>query len=356
MTRYTNFGRKRTYVEAGFDNGSIHNDPASTAADIETPEVSSGTTESATLKPKRKRAKKAASANDAHDGSRETAEGHPDRGDPIQTTGEASNVEAPKKKSAHAAKKLQRLKAKKKAQKDANARKESSESRRLKRIAEKNAALTCFACRERGHAAADCPKAGESSTSQGATTGICYRCGSSRHTLSRCRKTADPENPLPFASCFVCSGKGHLASTCPSNAEKGIYPNGGCCKLCSQKTHLARDCPLRKAIADGDQTKRALMVGTGKGAGADEDDFLALRAVDIEVDREEKARLKAVKRKLTTQTTAHPQDTVVPDATLFVGGKDPSKLSITSVRSHHSGLSGARLEKVTTKPKKVVYF
>ena len=71
-------------------------------------------------------------------------------------------------------------------------------------------------------------------------------CGSRRHTLSRCKATVDPENPLPFASCFVCSGKGHLASACPQNQSKGVYPNGGCCKLCGETTHLAKNCEMRK--------------------------------------------------------------------------------------------------------------
>ena len=33
----------------------------------------------------------------------------------------------------------------------------SSEKRRLKRIRERNAYTICFACREKGHAAKDCP-------------------------------------------------------------------------------------------------------------------------------------------------------------------------------------------------------
>jgi Zinc knuckle len=71
-----------------------------------------------------------------------------------------------------------------------------------------------------------------------------FRCGSSQHTLSKCRKPVDKANSLPFASCFICKGTGHLASACPQN-DKGVYPNGGCCKLCSKTDHLARNCPLR---------------------------------------------------------------------------------------------------------------
>jgi zinc finger CCHC domain-containing protein 9 len=150
-----------------------------------------------------------------------------------------------------------------------------SEARRQKRIAGRQAETTCFACREKGHMAIDCPVAGGNvdnknrDESRRKIVGICYRyvcfssfrsfiilritlrcayrCGSTRHTLARCKKPIDESNPLPFACCFISSGKGHLASSCPQNGNKGIYPNGGRCKLCGDTpAHLARNCGLRK--------------------------------------------------------------------------------------------------------------
>lgn len=74
----------------------------------------------------------------------------------------------------------------------------------------------------------------------------CYRCGSKKHSLSRCKKPSNPADPFPYASCFVCNGKGHLASACPQNKSKGVYPNGGSCKLCGDTSHLAKNCGIRE--------------------------------------------------------------------------------------------------------------
>ncbi|KIM75942.1 hypothetical protein PILCRDRAFT_46025, partial [Piloderma croceum F 1598] len=128
-----------------------------------------------------------------------------------------------------------------------------SELRRQKRISERQADTTCFACRKKGHAAKDCPISrlddsleDEEGSKVVSGVGMCYRCGSTRHTLSRCKKQSNPSDPLPFAACFVCHGKGHLASSCPQNKAKGIYPKGGSCKLCGETSHLAKNCGLMK--------------------------------------------------------------------------------------------------------------
>ncbi|KAL6299338.1 hypothetical protein BKA93DRAFT_608332 [Sparassis latifolia] len=151
------------------------------------------------------------------------------------------------------------------------------------------------------HGTEKTPEAGRSRSKMGKNTvGICYRCGSHKHNLSRCKEPVDPSNPLPFASCFVCSGSGHLASSCPQNQSKGIYPNGGCCKLCGETTHLAKDCTLRKK----EVASTMLFLGTGREAGADEDDFHTFKRRNAEVDKSEKTEQR-VKRQADVKVGVH---------------------------------------------------
>lgn len=234
MTRVTNFGRKRTFVEAGFN----YKEGA----------------ESSIMKKQKKIKEHSTELN----------------GDVKESN------EKPKKSNSRAHKKLLKLKAKKSAArgkqqpeakdfdmsrslkhtpagpgtqspKSWRASLPLSEQRRQRRIIEREAGTICFMCREKGHLAKDCPTTSVTLDGGDATgkIGICYRCGSSKHTLSRCSKPTDPTNPLPFASCFVCSARGHLASFCPENKERGVYPNGGSCNICRDVGHLARECGVR---------------------------------------------------------------------------------------------------------------
>lgn len=50
----------------------------------------------------------------------------------------------------------------------------ASEARRLSRMDDRNSEKICFACRERGHAARDCPNAVNVEEGKSAV-GICYR-------------------------------------------------------------------------------------------------------------------------------------------------------------------------------------
>ncbi|KAG8766795.1 hypothetical protein FRC12_006654 [Ceratobasidium sp. 428] len=252
MTRYTNTGRKRTYLEAGFgDDASVSN-----------PTHEHTYNNSETFKP-----------------------------------GPAANKGKDKAK-------LRRTK-------DEIERKHSSETRRLRRVDARQSGTVCFACREKGHAAKDCPKSsilGDDGLPR-ETVGVCYRCGSEKHSLSRCKRPENPKNPLPYASCFVCSQRGHLASSCPKNAGRGIYPNGGCCKLCQQTDHLAKNCPLRKPELSQD----VYFSGEHTG-GADEDDFHSLKRRRAIVDQEEKSEQSRIRtaRKETSATSNPSQINGVP--------------------------------------------
>ncbi|PPQ63729.1 hypothetical protein CVT24_004238 [Panaeolus cyanescens] len=286
MTRATNFGIKRKYVQAGFGQEDAPAEPTNQAgpSTIQASEAdtSSAPVENPPAKKKRKRTPK--SQRDYYvpkEPMKPKGKGKANEGG--EENGEEEQTEAGDKPAMTKAEK------KKKKFKDFVERKEkASEARRLKRIKDKMSSTTCFACREKGHAAKDCPttqKADEDELGHKVQkgVGICYRCGSDRHSLSRCKKPANPNDPFPYASCFVCEGKGHLASACPQNKSKGVYPNGGSCKLCGQTTHLAKDCDVRKKGVDP-----IAVFGTGREAGADEDDFHTLKRRTIEVDHEVK--------------------------------------------------------------------
>uniref|UniRef100_A0A8D2PUB4 Zinc finger CCHC-type containing 9 n=1 Tax=Zosterops lateralis melanops TaxID=1220523 RepID=A0A8D2PUB4_ZOSLA len=127
----------------------------------------------------------------------------------------------------------------------------------------------CFHCREPGHGVADCPAVLES---QDMGTGICYRCGSTEHDLSKCRAKVDPAaGPFPYAKCFICGEMGHLSRSCPDN-PKGLYAEGGGCKLCGSVEHFKKDCPEKQNAGElqgmwGGSGSATALHGCGQGKG-----------------------------------------------------------------------------------------
>ncbi|KAJ3870279.1 hypothetical protein EV359DRAFT_28197 [Lentinula novae-zelandiae] len=297
MTRITNFGRKRSYLESSLDPGQNDDHMGDNNESVRKPPIQEESAQGVTIDvdsanlpgppPKKKRKRTPKSKRDGHGTRPMGSAPEGEESIPVKSSEDPSDAAKP---SPQPPKKSSKNKNKKKERKDKKFV-SPSERRRLQRIAEKNADTTCFSCREKGHCARDCPKnglakEGEDGGGRSKQLGICYRCGSIRHSLSRCKKPEDPSNPLPHASCFVCNTKGHLASTCPQNKSKGIYPNGGSCKLCGDITHLARDCAIRQK--DTGSLAAVLGVVDEKDVGADEDDFHTIGRTRQQLDRLDK--------------------------------------------------------------------
>lgn len=177
--------------------------------------------------------------------------------------------------------------------------------RREKRAEQRELAVRCYACRQMGHSARDCPES-QANVEKGelpieATVVCCYRCGSTQHTLAKCRKPAPTTgSDLPFAHCFLCQKRGHLASKCEKNGGRGIYPLGGQCMLCRSVEHLAKDCPLNEAQRSGGSSAASTAAigwiedlgDKRNGAGADEDDFHAMSRKRNHLDQQAKPDTK----------------------------------------------------------------
>uniref|UniRef100_A0ABM5FTI4 Zinc finger CCHC domain-containing protein 9 isoform X3 n=1 Tax=Pogona vitticeps TaxID=103695 RepID=A0ABM5FTI4_9SAUR len=135
------------------------------------------------------------------------------------------------------------------------------EGRRLKRQERKKNIMVCFHCRRPGHGVADCPAVLKS---QDMGTGICYRCGSTEHDISKCKAKIDPAvGEFPYAKCFICGEMGHLSRSCPDN-PKGLYADGGSCRICGSVEHFKKDCP------ENQNSDRVVTVGRWfKGMSAD---------------------------------------------------------------------------------------
>uniref|UniRef100_A0A2K5R8K1 Uncharacterized protein n=1 Tax=Cebus imitator TaxID=2715852 RepID=A0A2K5R8K1_CEBIM len=101
------------------------------------------------------------------------------------------------------------------------------EGRRLKRQAAKKNAMVCFLCRKPSPGIADCPAARDS---QDMDTGICDRCASTEHAITKGKAKADPAlGKCPFAKRFVCGEMGYLSRSGPDNP------------LCGSVGHLKKD-------------------------------------------------------------------------------------------------------------------
>lgn len=167
------------------------------------------------------------------------------------------------------------------------------------RAKERASNMRCFVCREAGHSAKDCPESvgtgNDALAAPGSklgkdTVGICFRCGSTEHTLSKCKRPPTSSgSELPYATCYICTEKGHLASKCPKNKDRGIYPNGGDCKICHSVEHLAKDCPLDPRRTSAAHSVEAGGVGMTDGGGdtvgADDDEFHLLAQQRAQIQR-----------------------------------------------------------------------
>jgi hypothetical protein len=149
----------------------------------------------------------------------------------------------------------------------------------------------------------DCPNA--ASGAEGGSRGrkICYKCGSTEHSLRNCPKLTPEEKKmakqnrmdyqnmvLPFATCFICKQTGHLSGQCKEN-KNGLYIKGGCCKLCGSKAHLVMYCPKAKTNKVSDDEKE------DEQSAGDVEEFLEEDYSNKEIKEEKAQKSEPVKKK-----------------------------------------------------------
>ncbi len=64
-----------------------------------------------------------------------------------------------------------------------------SNQRRLSRQNERESTQTCFKCRRQGHGVDECP---QMSRDMEQAVGICYKCGSTEHSVAKCKAKVEP--------------------------------------------------------------------------------------------------------------------------------------------------------------------
>lgn len=154
MTRVTNFGIKRTYLQAGFSDSAT--EPAREGGD-EGPEA--GGDEGPPKKRKRVRKRKPKKVDGA----------------PGESEREENNAQ--KAETGISRVKLKATRKNKEGRSKNDRRQASSENRRIMRIQERRADTTCFVCREKGHTAKECQTTAKTQMEDAgrSVVGICYR-------------------------------------------------------------------------------------------------------------------------------------------------------------------------------------
>lgn len=198
MTRITSFGRKRTYVEAGFKSDPVEVEEPSTA--VEDAVMVSKEDNSTIVPPKKKRKRmKKPKAHIGDSGTTRMLEESVECIAVADERDETHNISAVDENLKKAKRKSNQKNDKKakgalpaifpllllisELHQAASWRAEQSELRRQQRIAERLSNTICFACRKKGHAAKDCPDSrveddtleGEAGDKVVQVVGICYR-------------------------------------------------------------------------------------------------------------------------------------------------------------------------------------
>jgi zinc finger CCHC domain-containing protein 9 len=162
------------------------------------------------------------------------------------------------------------------------------EYRRLKRQNDRERKHVCYNCRKSGHQLADCP---EVLGTREFAVGVCFKCGSTEHTVAECRLKI---KNFPYAKCFVCGQSGHLSRNCEENPN-GAFPDGGSCKECGALNHLRKDCPKLMGENGKEGKRQFVLTSMDHTKSADDDSFAFLEEDDSVQPATNKKRTKVVK-------------------------------------------------------------